>query len=243
MIPNQYLYIDAQQITWESSYKCLGVFFTSQCDSSAQLHHVLQKTKSCINVLRRLSATDMGAGFHVLRNFYVQGIQSIIDYSATSLLNLTLAQVNKLETIQNKCMRVILGALRWTRLDNLRLESRLVSLETRIFLQTATQVGKFVSRPNSSSVDTKLCSLVFHPQDFHLPKLPWHQQVLRSIDQLNLTQVIKDRGADHPHLAYSSLKPWNPPIFSVITRPPSSVQVTDLCCRPLQLRNQVHSIE
>lgn len=107
-IPNQYLYIDTQQIAWESSYKCLGVFFNNQCDSSTQLRHVLQKTKSHINVVRRLSATDMGAGFHVLRTFYIQGIRSIIDYSATSLLNLTPDQVSKLETIQNKCMRVIL---------------------------------------------------------------------------------------------------------------------------------------
>lgn len=103
-IPNQYLYIDTQQIQCVSTYKCLGEVFNSQGDSSAQLRHVLQKTKSRINVLCRRSATEMGAGFHVLRTFYIQGIRSIIDYSATSLKALTPVQLMKLETVQNKCM-------------------------------------------------------------------------------------------------------------------------------------------
>jgi len=216
-IPNQHLYIHTERIEWDTQYKCLGIIFNNKCDSSDHLRHVLKKTKSRINVLRRLSGTDIGAGYHVLRTFYIHAIRSIIDYSAISLYNLTPAQISSLETIQNKCMRVILGAPRWTRIDNLRQETNLVSLNIRIKLMIANYAGKCISRSNKSVTDYTLRNIVLSPQNYPLQNLPWHRKVFESLDELNLLQVIKARGVDKPHHAYSSPKPWEPPEASFIT--------------------------
>lgn len=107
----------------------------------------------------------------------------------------------------------------------------------------ATQIAKFVSRPNLSPIDSKLHNLVFHPQDFPLHDLPWHQHILSSLDHLNLSEAIKKRGLDHPHPAYSLPAPWHPPTSSfikhTIPRPKSQASATDL----LNLERQIHSLK
>ena len=55
-----------------------------------------------------------------------------MDYAAPALLTLEDTLVPRLETIQNRAMRVCLGAPIWTRLENLRMENGLVPLQLRV---------------------------------------------------------------------------------------------------------------
>lgn len=187
------------------------MIFNSQYNFPGQLCHILQKTKSRINVLWRFSSTYTGVRFLVLWTFYIHRIRPIIDYSTMSLLNLTPAQVSSLKTIKNKCNRAILSAPRWTHNENQRQETRLVSLKARIDLMVANQAGKFISRPDSSQIGSIVCSIVFYPQDIPLHNIPWHRRVLNFLEELNLSQIMKERGYCKPHHAYSTPK-----------RPPSS---------------------
>ncbi|ROT74181.1 hypothetical protein C7M84_007333 [Penaeus vannamei] len=100
-IPNQTLYLNTERIQWVNSHKCLGVIFNERKDSSSQQKCLLERAKSRINVLRHLTCSTIGAGYHGLRSFYIQALRSLIDYSSFSILDLTPAQVNTLETIQN----------------------------------------------------------------------------------------------------------------------------------------------
>lgn len=118
-----------------------------QCtDTPTQLKYLLAKAKSRISVMKIITGSDIRAGYHVLCSFYVHAIHSIVDYSSIALLQLTPSQISKLETIQNKCMRLILGAPWWTRLANLREESHLVPLQTCNQQMVAGSIGKIVSR-------------------------------------------------------------------------------------------------
>lgn len=99
--PDQHLYHN-DRIEWLTTHKCLGIIFNTRNDSSSQLCNLLERTNSRINVLRHLTSTKLGAGFHVLRFFYIHAIKSLIDYSSFSLLSLRPAQFSRLETIQNK---------------------------------------------------------------------------------------------------------------------------------------------
>lgn len=67
----------------------------------------------------------IGAGFKVLRLFYIQAIWSLVDYCALALLTLKPNQVTSLEIIQNRAMRTILAAPRWMRLVTSRVETYL----------------------------------------------------------------------------------------------------------------------
>lgn len=93
-IPNQTLYLNTERIQWVNSHKCLGVIFNERKDSSSQQKCLLERAKSRINVLRHLTCSTIGAGYHVLRSFYIHAIRSLIDYSSFSILDLTPAQVN-----------------------------------------------------------------------------------------------------------------------------------------------------
>jgi len=202
-IPNHHLYIETNKIEWVTSHKCLGIILNTQNDSS-QLKN-LDKTKARINVLRRLTTTRLGAGFHVLRSFYVNAIRSLIDYSSFSLLSLTPAQVNKLETIQNKCMRIILGAPRWTRLVNLRLEAKLVPLHIRMQQIVAGHVCKIVSNHRQSPLGDSLRRILDTPQAPHRRVLPWHHEIHQSVTSFNLLPALLSRGIDAPHHGFGKI--------------------------------------
>lgn len=114
-------------------------------------------------------------------------------------------------------MRVILGAPWWTCIENLRQKTGLVFLKARIKLVVANHTGKCISRPDQWQIDSTLCNTAFYPLDFPLHNLPWHWGGRNSLEELNPLQVMKERGADKPHHAYSSPKPWDPHMASFIT--------------------------
>lgn len=79
-----------------------------------------------------------------------------------------LSQVSKLETIQNKCMRLIIGAPHWTRLPNLLEESHLVPLQTHIQQMEAGLVSVIVSR-HDNGPHTKSPRNIIPPPQAQVP--------------------------------------------------------------------------
>lgn len=167
-INSQWLYIRQVKIQWVSSHKCLRVFsITEWFNLPAQLP--TGKTRSCNSVLR-ISGLDMGAGYHVLHSYYIHAVRSIIDYSSVSLMHLSPCQLTRPETIQNKSMRLILGAPRWTRLPNLHRESQLVPLTMSIQQMVAGFVSRVVSQDDNGPLAKSLRKVVLLPQDnLHQP--------------------------------------------------------------------------
>lgn len=140
----------------------------------------------------------------------VHAIRYVIDYSSIALMNLSKTEISKLETIQNKCMRLILGAPKWTRLVNLREESQLVSLETRIQQMVAGIVSKVVSRHDNPLA--KSFKKLINKAHTITPRMVWHRKILNSLEELNLLPVIKERGLDISHPNYTMQKPWVSPL-------------------------------
>jgi len=60
----------------------------TQNDSSPQLRH-LEKAKTRENILRRLSSSKIGAGFHATQVFYIHAIWSLVDCSSFSILSIS----------------------------------------------------------------------------------------------------------------------------------------------------------
>nr|XP_027234054.1 uncharacterized protein LOC113825424 [Penaeus vannamei] len=239
-LPHQSLYIRTDKIEWVTSHKCLGIVFNTQNDSSSQLRHLLEKTKTRINVLRRLLSSKMGAGFNVLRAFYIHAIRSLVDYCSFSILSLSSAQFIRLETIQNKYMRIILGAPRWTRLVNMRLGTKLIPLQIRTQQIVAGHVSKLISHHHPPLLKDRFINLLTQPGGPLPTSLPWHSEVFRCLDAFNLLPSITSRSIDHPHREYRAPLPWEPRHVTITTK---SLPLSKARCSQNDFRHLQASID
>ena len=80
----------------------------------------------------------MGASIAVILTAYKALVRSIIDYTNPILFTITASDVATLETIQNNALRIVLGAQKWTKTDNLRAKTQLLTVTKRIKYMTPT---------------------------------------------------------------------------------------------------------
>jgi len=102
-------------------------------------------------------------------------------------------------------MHVILGAPRWTRLVNLRLEAKLVPLHIRIQQIVAGHVCKIVSNHRQSPLGDSLRRFLAIPQAPYRRILPWHHEIHQSVTSFNLLPALLSRGIDAPHHGFGKI--------------------------------------
>ncbi|XP_064118940.1 uncharacterized protein LOC135223949 [Macrobrachium nipponense] len=105
------------------------------------------------------------ANEHIQRKYYLPCTRTLVDYAAPILMRQTEAQKESLEVIQSNAMRLMLGALTWTRLCNLRLETNLPKLVDRITQRNANTMAKmFLSERDSILRKRAREGLAKHPK-------------------------------------------------------------------------------
>ncbi|XP_063615273.1 uncharacterized protein LOC134788316 [Penaeus indicus] len=231
------LYIGNTPLEWVPSYKCLGIFFNSELSATTHLRFLLERTRCRLCILRKLTSCKTGAGFKVLRLFHTLAIRFLVDYSAPALLTLSSDQIVSLETIQNRAMRSILAAPRWTRLANLRVETYLSSLHTRIRQIEVTLCSKMITRTRPSPLKTFSC--IFHNQDLH-HNLTWHRKLAEAFLFLNTVPILSARGIDNYHPHYHPNPPWKDKSISIHT---STIPTTKALCTPTMIAQLKANIE
>ncbi|XP_069992289.1 uncharacterized protein [Penaeus vannamei] len=226
-------------LDWVNSHKCLAIFFNENLSSTAQLRRLLLRSKLILNVMRRLTSSKLGPVFRTLRLFYTHAVRSLIDYSAPALLTLSPQDFVTLETIQNRAMRDILAAPRWTRLANLRMESFLPSLKCRIHQLTAGLVAKILSRSRPSPLKHITANLLY-PNELDGTTSVWHASLIKTPQSLNAIPMIISRGMDASNSHYVPKPPWAPQTikFHTDTLPTSKA----LCTKEI-LNNVRHLID
>lgn len=160
-----------------------------------------------MHALKKLASTTSGAVFKILRTFYIQAIQSIIDFSALSLLELSPNEFEQLECIQNEVMRTILGAPRWTRLDNLRTKCNLVSLQLRIQQLTASYMAKTLISDKPFVYKNRILPQLARPA----PNIfidSWHTKTAHAIKADGIGFSIVHAGPDSMNPNYTPPLPW-----------------------------------
>ena len=218
-IPNYHLQVQQHRLQWADSHICLGIPFASTAAPRKVLDFLLTRTAARINVLRALTSTTVGAGSSVLRSFYIHAIRSIVDYAAPALLTLQPKFHPKLETIQNRSMRVILGAPMWTRLENLRMETGLVPLVLRV----RQIVAGFTLKALRATRQFPFKANVIRYFDRH-PDLMnlniWSHAAVHALRCSHIPASLQVLREDRPHPQYTAAPPWS--------QPPATFDITPL---------------
>ena len=208
-VPDYDLNVQNHRLQWVDLQICLGIPFAASDAPRQVLNHALTRTAPRLNVLRSLAYTGGGAGFAVLRAFYVHAIRSLVDYYAPALLTLGERLHEKLETIQNRAMRVCLGAPRWTRLVNMRMETGLIPLHLRIQQIVAGIILKALRAPRQFVFKDKFRDAWnLHPS--LLQKRIWSHAAVLALKGFTIPEGLDIATEDHPHPNFTAIPPWTP---------------------------------
>ena len=192
VIPEVEIRCDNQVIPKEDKVKFLGVILDSKMTGVPHLNYVVQKAESGVNILRALAGVWWGAHPYTLKLLYNALVRSHFDYGTFLLEPCNKSALEKLDKIQYKCLRIILGAMKSSPVTALQVECADPPLD----LRRQFLADRFMTRLAQSSSHTLfdslriLCSLISSSR-YWLHRDP--PRILKSFDKLEylLHQIVQ----------------------------------------------------
>lgn len=130
--PNsQYIRTDFGSIDFVKEFKFLGLVLDSRLTWESHVNTIIKKCESGINILRMIMGSWWGANPSIGLNIYRALIRSVIDYGSLIYGNASKAHLDKLDRLQFKAIRQVLGALRTSPTNALIAEAGEISLPIR----------------------------------------------------------------------------------------------------------------
>ena len=121
------------------SLKYLGVVFDPRLSFTNHVNTMLQRVSRGVNALR--AAAGRKAQERHLLMLYTSLVLSVIDY-ALPMLQLSLNQLNRLERVQNTCLRIVTGCTRSTPISALHFLTSCSSISYRQQIARAILISK-----------------------------------------------------------------------------------------------------
>lgn len=156
VVPDINIYIDQVVIPKVKEVMFLGKKFDSKLNGVAHINHIVQKCEKSISVLRALSGVWWGAHPSSLRLVYNALIRSILDYGSFLLPPANKGALHKLDLVQSKSLRIVVGAMKSTPINALQVECCDPPLNLRRqFLSDnyIVKISQFTNHPLLSKVE------------------------------------------------------------------------------------------
>ena len=124
------LILDAPRLTW-----------------SAHINYLKINCMKRVSLMKTFASTKWGASMVIMRQFYISYIQAKINYGSVVYASSAGSYLQKLDIIQNACMRMILGARRSTPILSLQAESHIPPLQLKRNYLLVKEYMKLMFRP------------------------------------------------------------------------------------------------
>lgn len=121
-VPSSCIVFKDEPIASKDSVKFLGVLLDRKLSGVPHFNHVINKCESGVNVLRSLSGVRWGAHPYCQKLLYNAIIRSHFDYGMFLLDPGYKSGLDKISKIHNKCLRIILGAMKSSPINALQVE-------------------------------------------------------------------------------------------------------------------------
>lgn len=121
-LPTINITINNSSIPVRTSYKFLGIILDSKLNGTSHFEYLIKKSERGLNTLRCLSGVWWGAHPTSLRLIYNATVRSILDYGSFLLVPANKEGLVKLDRVQYKALRIILGAMKSSPTNALQVE-------------------------------------------------------------------------------------------------------------------------
>ena len=114
--------IKGKEIQFEPQIKFLGMIFDQKLNWSSHIQSIVNKCMKRFNVLKAISGLHWGIDKKTLVVCYQGLIRSIIDYGCEVYDFGYKKYLKKLDTLQNKCLKLCTGAIKGTATEALQVD-------------------------------------------------------------------------------------------------------------------------
>jgi hypothetical protein len=195
--------IDDAKLPFNPTPKFLGVIFGRTLSFKAQCEEVSQLSTTKLRMLNALSSTKWGCLKQDLMKVYVYQIRSKMDYAAAGWQPwLKKTNMDLLERVQNKVLRIVTENVQKTRCEAIRLEANNPAYKT------LSDRNCLRAREKAVRLDVK------HPRkialDEAVEKRTGKDSWVSRSTELQKTHQIPAMGAKEP-LSYFNRPPWDSP--------------------------------
>lgn len=155
--------------------KFLGIHLNRRLSWKAHIDNVILRAGTHYNIMRAVSHSSWGADPWVSLLYYRATIRSIMDYGACFYGGAPDTQIKKIVMLQNKCMRLALGALQSTPTNILHAESGEPPFTLRCKLLTERFLSSIYSRLHDQFLKIRHLAVdnLIEPYWFHKPSPPF----------------------------------------------------------------------
>ncbi|CAK1547954.1 unnamed protein product [Leptosia nina] len=122
VIPRVNVSFNEKQVPLENHTKFLGVILDSKMTGTLHAEYICTKCEAIRNLLRCLSGVWLGAHPYCMKLVYNALIRSILDYGMFLLESGNVTALKKLDQIQAKALRIMLGAMKSSPINALQVE-------------------------------------------------------------------------------------------------------------------------
>ncbi|KAF2367561.1 Reverse transcriptase domain [Trinorchestia longiramus] len=142
--------------------KILGVTFNTSRSFSQHMDEVSEKCNKRLNTLRTLTGTNFGQDKETLTLIYKQYIRSVISYASLAWAPIaSKTKLNKLQTIQNKGLKIITGSTRTSSTTHVHAETQVLTIQQHLDMRGTQFLASAINNPNSP------CHYMFHHAPTH----------------------------------------------------------------------------
>ena len=122
LIPVVDINIDNQSVPLKGQAKFLGITLDSKLSGASHINNILKKCERSLSILKALSGVWWGAHPYTLKLMYNAIVRSVIDYCCFLLEPCNKEALRSLDSIQSKCLRIIIGAMKSSPINALQVE-------------------------------------------------------------------------------------------------------------------------
>ena len=138
--------------------KFLGIILDSRLTLHSHVSTKLAQASAKIQYLQNMN--KLGLSMTAKRRAYIALIRTILEYGSSMLCMLNRDNIKKLETFQNRCLRIITNSDNYTRVNTLYETAKITSLEIRIKSLAKSWLTQAKSNPKNN---------VYHMREVSLP--------------------------------------------------------------------------
>lgn len=122
LIPHIELHVENETIPQEQEAKFLGIWLDCRLTGMTHFGYIAEKCEKNVNILRSLSGVWWGAHPFTQKLLYNAIIRSHMDYGSFLLDPCNKSALQKLDKVQSKCLRIILGAMKSSPINAMQVE-------------------------------------------------------------------------------------------------------------------------
>jgi ribonuclease HI len=194
------LKIDGKILEVKESAKFLGVVLDRRLTWNEQVTHIENKCKSRLNLLRSVAGNTWGASKEVLITMYKALIRPIIDYGCIVYDTAAVTQLNRLNIIQNKAMKIACGTFIGTAIEALEVDCGLLPLKFHRLRYQINFAFKILSSDNHVSRSVMSDHWTLHYGNYAHNSDPFYKRVQPHVGTLQLNVKAPQHGNVHPWL-------------------------------------------